>query len=263
LEGQVRWIGILLSGLAGALAVGAGAAGSAAAEAPEYGRCVNVAVLGKVGAFKNSGCTIAATATEHKFEWEPGPGPKPKFVSHMTSEKGVLEAAGGLKITCHNAHNVGEVTGLKTAVIQFTFEACESGAIPCTTLGRARGVIVTAQLPDKLIIIKRELEATKNKIGDDIGEQNMPFEEFECTGLLLGHVRGSVIGGTPTNSMHIKETVKFTEAKGHQKPEKGEGEPKDVLEATLREQQSEFEPVGLALVEVQENEEKIEVNTVV
>src|SRR6266566_9264543 len=97
-EEEMGRSGILAVSFAAALTVGAGAAASASAEAPEYGRCVNVAVLGKVGAFKNSGCTVRATASEHKFEWEPGPGAKPKFSSHMTSEKATIETEIGTRV---------------------------------------------------------------------------------------------------------------------------------------------------------------------
>jgi hypothetical protein len=259
----VRRIGILLSGLAGALAIGAGAAGSAAAEAPEYGRCVNVAVHGKVGAFKNGGCTIAATATEHKFEWEPGPGPKPKFVSHMTSEKAIIETAGGSKVSCTKLHDAGEVTGLKTTVTQLTFEGCASSGLPCTTPGQAAGVIATPVLSDKLIVIKKEATATKAKIGDDISNPTgAPFLEFEC-GPARVVIDGSWIWSVKTNAMVLKATLKFAAAGGIQKPniEKGEGEPKDILEASFAGKP--FERVGLTFTEVQENEEKIEVNTVV
>src|SRR5437588_12849605 len=114
----MRGFGRLALPLAAALTASVVVAASASAAAPEYGRCVNVAVLGKVGAFKNSGCTVKATSTEHKFEWKPGPGSKPKFVSHMTSSLATIETTGGIKVTCQHMHDAGEVTGHKTSIRQ-------------------------------------------------------------------------------------------------------------------------------------------------
>ena len=257
----MRRSGIPAVHLAAALTVTAVVAASAAAEAPEYGRCVNVAKLGKVGAFKNSGCTVKATATEHKFEWQPGPGSKPKFVSHMTSEKATIETASGTKVSCTKMHDAGEVTGRKTTVIQFTFEGCSFSELPCTTPGQAGGVVATPVLPGRLIVIKKEAEAKKNIIGDDIGSPGAPFAEFTCGEDVGFRIVGSVIQRLAVNTMLEKVALVFAETKGHQKLEKGEGEPKDVLETSILGRP--FEQTGLALTEVQENERKIEVNTVV
>src|ERR1700747_3740568 len=98
----MRRLGRLALVLAAALMASAVAAASASAAAPEYGRCVNVAVQGKVGAFKNASCTVHATASEHKFEWEPGPGATPKFSIQLNSSTlATIETAGGAKFTCN------------------------------------------------------------------------------------------------------------------------------------------------------------------
>src|SRR5438105_6815793 len=177
----MRRSGMLVVPLAAALTASVVAGASASAAAPEYGRCVNVAVVGKVGAFKNSGCTVRATASEHKFEWEPGPGAKPKFSSQLTSGSlATIETEKGTKFTCSKMHDAGEVTGPKTSIIQFTFEGCESSSLACTTPGQAAGVIATPVLPGRLIIIKKEAKAKRNRIGDDIGPAaGGPFAEFE------------------------------------------------------------------------------------
>jgi len=253
---------MLVLPLAAALTASVVAAASASAAAPEYGRCVNVAVLGKVGAFKNSGCTVRATASEHKFEWEPGPGAKPKFSSHLKSETlATIETEKGPKFTCKQMHDAGEVTGPKTGIIQFTFEGCESSSLACTTPGQAAGVIATPVLPSRLIIIKKEATANKTKVGNDIGSVGGLFAEFEC-GPVNVVISGSWIWPVKTNAMFRELTYLFNESEGHQKgPEKGEGEPKDVLEASIA--GGAPERVGLSFTQVQVNEQKSEVNTVV
>lgn len=261
----MRRLGVLGACLAAVSAVAAMETASASAEAPEYGRCVNVAVLGKAGAFKNAGCTVKATVTEHKFEWESGPGSNPKFVSHMTSEKVSIETASGTKVSCTHLRNIGKITGPKTTVIQFVFEGCAFGGAACTTPGQAAGAIVTPVLPDKLIMVKREPKATNNKIGDDVGgPAGAPFAEFECGPAFHVLIAGSWIWPVKTNAMlPMTTTLKFSASKGVQKPsiEKGEGEPKDVLEASIG--GGPFERVGFSFGEMQENEETIEVNSVV
>jgi len=257
----MRRFGMLAPVLPAALTASVVVAASASAAAPEYGRCVNVAVLGKVGAFKNSGCTVKATSTEHKFEWKPGPGSKPKFVSHMTSSLATIETTGGIKVTCQHMHDAGEVTGLKTSVIQLIFEGCQSSNLACTTPGQAAGVIATPVLPSRLIIIKKEATANKTKVGNDIGSVGGLFAEFEC-GPVNVVISGSWIWPVKTNAMFRELTYLFNESEGHQKgPEKGEGEPKDVLEASIA--GGALERVGFAFSQVQVNEQKIEVNTVV
>src|SRR5438105_4682625 len=260
----MRRSGMLVVPLAAALTASVVAAASASAAAPEYGRCVNVAVLGKVGAFKNSGCTVRATASEHKFEWEPGPGAKPKFSSHLKSETlATIETEKGPKFTCKQMHDAGEVTAPKTGIIQFTFEGCKSSSLACTTPGQAAGVIATPMLPTRLIVIKKEAAATKTKVGDDIGPAaGGPFAEFAC-GLVHVVISGSWIWPVKTNAMIKEMTYTFTASAGIQKPniEKGEGEPKDVLEASIA--GGALERVGLSFTQVHVNEQKIEVNTVV
>lgn len=62
-----------------AMAIGAVAATTASAEAPEFGRCVKKVTKGGTG-FSDAKCT-EAVGSEAKFEWQPGPGSKAKFKS--------------------------------------------------------------------------------------------------------------------------------------------------------------------------------------
>jgi hypothetical protein len=74
--------GLRLVGLCvvAAFAIAAAAAGTASAEAPEYGRCVKKAGKPSGAGFKNGSCTEAVGRKAH-FEWVPGPGANAKFSS--------------------------------------------------------------------------------------------------------------------------------------------------------------------------------------
>jgi hypothetical protein len=64
----------------------------------------------------------------------------------------------------------------------------------------------------------------------------------------------------PANKMMLTQVLKFTAAKGKQKPEKfGEGE-RDVLEASF--DKGAYEQASLTVKVTDSNEEAIEINTV-
>ena len=73
---RLRMFGLCLMAV---MAIGAVAAASASAEAPEYGRCIKKAKTEGAG-FSDSNCGTAVGA-EGKYEWLAGPGPKAKFTS--------------------------------------------------------------------------------------------------------------------------------------------------------------------------------------
>jgi hypothetical protein len=73
---RLRMIGLCLVAV---VAIGAVAAASASAEAPEYGRCIKKAKTEGAG-FSDANCNSAVGA-EGKYEWIAGPGPKAKFTS--------------------------------------------------------------------------------------------------------------------------------------------------------------------------------------
>ena len=94
----MRYLKVLAVSAVVALIVSAVAVGSASAVAPEYGRCVAVAKIGKTydGTYTDKGCTKEATAKEktegkkNKYNWLPG-GVKLKQTS--TGGKAVLQGA--------------------------------------------------------------------------------------------------------------------------------------------------------------------------
>ncbi len=64
--------------LVAVLAIGAGAAGSASAAAPEFGRCLKAPRHSTGPGYADSGCTDPVSENA-KHEWVAGPGPKPGF----------------------------------------------------------------------------------------------------------------------------------------------------------------------------------------
>lgn len=256
---RIKIVGLSLLAL---FAVTAFAASSAFGAAPEFGRCVTKAG----GKFSNSGCT-KEVATKGKFEWEPGPGPKNKFSSAIkpaTTAK--LETVGKQVITCTGETSNGEIANAKeVAGVVAKFTTCTALGQKCESAGAKEGEIVTNSLGGPLGVEKKGLTASANKIAEDLeGPANGKGEhiaaEFSCAGLLIV-VRGSVLHPVTANKMVSTTLEKFTASKGKQKPEKFEGEPKDVLESSLA--GGAFEQSGQSIQANVTFEEKGEVNTVV
>jgi hypothetical protein len=234
------------------------------AEPPEYGRCVKLA-KGVKGKYATAACTSAATAEKFAFEWEPGPGPKAKFTTTIKElTVATLETVTKKQVVCTGQTSTGEYTGRKTVgSVVITFTGCESGSSKCTSSGAAEGEVVTKTLEGVLGIEKTSTEGpVKDKIALDlfpVGKTGL-LMEFSC-GLTPVSVQGSVLNPVKTNKMLLMATVKYAATAGKQKPDKFEGLPKDVLETSFGE--AAFEQSGLKLTEIQANEEKIEINTVV
>jgi hypothetical protein len=243
--------------LVGALTIGALAATSASAAAPEIGRCVKTAA----GAGKFTSATCTTEKANGSFEWMPG-AVKNKFTT--AGGLAVLETKNGTTVNCKKETSGGEYTGPKTVggvVVKFT--ECESGGFKCKTVGSGEGELVTKTLEGVIGIEKKGLTTKANKIAFDLfpnGKTGL-FIEFGC-GPLPVKVQGSVLVPLkPTNKMESKITLKYTAKKGKQKPEKFEGEAKDVLESALK--NLPFEQAGQTITTVQTNEEALEINTVV
>jgi hypothetical protein len=234
------------------------------AESPEFGRCVKLA-KGVKGKYATAACTSAATAEKFAFEWEPGPGPKAKFTTTIKElTVATLETVTKKQVVCTGETSAGEYTGRKTVGgVIITFTGCEMGGSKCTSAGAEEGEVVTNTLEGVLGIEKTSTEGPiKDKVALDlfpVGKTGL-LMEFSC-GLTPVSVQGSVLNPVKANKMVLTATVKYSATVGKQKPEKFEGQPKDVLETSFGE--AAFEQSGLKLTTVQANEEKIEINTVV
>jgi hypothetical protein len=233
------------------------------ANPPEFGRCVKLA-LGVKGGYSNSACTAAATAEKFGFEWERGPGPKKKFTAAIKpATTAILETTTKKKVICTGATVKGEYTGQRTlGGVVITLTGCEMSAAKCTSTAAAEGEVVSSTLEGELGIEKKSAETPlKNKIAFDllpVGGSG-PVAEFTC-GSTTVVVSGSVLSPAAINRMLVKDTLKYVEVVGKQKPEKFEGLPKDVLETSFAGGGS--EQTGLKVILSKTNEEGIEVNSV-
>jgi hypothetical protein len=234
------------------------------ASPPEYGRCLKLA-KGVKGKYSTAACTIPATPEKFAFEWERGPGPKTKFTTKIKSETvATFETVGKKLVVCKGETSSGEFTGLKTVgSVVFTFTGCEMAGVQCTSSGAAEGELVTKTLEGVIGIEKKSLEGPiKDKTAMDLFPIGGPGTLLEYTcGETAVTVRGSMLNPVAANKMLLTSTVKWNASGGKQKPEKFEGQPKDVLETAFGE--GPFEQSALKLTTIQTNEEKIELNTVV
>jgi len=259
-EGKMRarlvGLGLLIT-----IAMSATVTASASAEAPEFGRCVKVAK--GAGSFKSANCTIALAGGN--YEWLPGPGAGNKFTLAPVVSPVFLENAGGGKVRCNTERGTGEYTGPKTVGgVVLVLEGCETG-VTCSSADQkhGNGIIDWETLEGVLGIEKAGATAKQNKIGLDLfppGREGW-VAQFTCAGLSY-QLRGSLISRSlKTNKMLLTQPFAFREAKGKQKPEQFEGEPKDILEGMA--DGGPFEQSGLASEARLTNEEAIEINSVI
>ncbi len=239
------------------------AASAAALSGPEVGRCVKLGT--KTGKFTNSGCTKESAKSVGSYEWMPG------AVKNKITTKGgvgVLETLNGTAVGCSTEESGGEFNSPKTVtgvVVRFT--GCHTVGFECTSPGQKIGEIVTNPLEGKIGIEKRVFkegkeEPTKNKIAFDLfptPEDGGLYVAFKCGTELSISVGGSVLVPlTPTNKMLTTFVLKYSAKKGKQKPEKFEGEPKDVLLTSINTKAP--EQSGITIASTQSGEESLELN---
>jgi len=257
---HIRILGLCL---AVAFVMGAVVATSASAEAPEFGRCIKTAKKGG-GKFSSAKCTVEKAGGS--YEWTPGVV-KGKFTT--TIKEGTLltlETVGKTKLTCTGETSTGEFVGTKSergTIVTLT--GCEAFGMPYESAGQTEGTIVTNELEGELGIEKKAKSALYNKVGILL-RPRVPEEAIFVISCVLGpHDPGTVIGSVidplTTNNMQRIATDTFRASKGKQKPEHFEGEPNRILETSFGE--GPYEQTGLTVTMTQDNEEDVEINSVV
>jgi hypothetical protein len=263
----MRHLKVLAVSAVVALIVSAIAVGSASAAAPEYGRCVAVAKVGKTynGTYTDKGCTKEATAKEktegkkNKYNWLPG-GVKLKQTS--TGGKAVLQEVGKYAVGCTSEASTGEYFGTKEARKLFvTFKGCKVPPFVCTSPGHATGELETKELEGR-VVWKNE---AKHEAALDLfpakGEEK--FIAFSC-GSLTVEVRGSILVPIQANKMSTTAKLKYKEKSGFQEVkfyEEGGKLFEDVLEANFEGQG--WAKAGQTITATVQNEEALELNTYV
>jgi hypothetical protein len=233
------------------------------ADPPEFGRCVKLA-KGVKGTFATATCTTPATAEKFSFEWQQGPGANRHFTAVIKpTTLAILETVTKRKIECTGATAAGEYTGRRTVGgVSVTLTGCSLLGTKCSSTGAAEGELVSSALEGQIGIEKTSSEAVKNKVALDLFPVGVtgPVTEFTC-GSTTAVIDGSVLAQLVSNKMFVKDTLKYVETSGKQKPEQFEGVPKDVLSMSLAE--APFEQTGLKLTLNRTNDEAIEISTVV
>lgn len=221
--------------------IGGVAVGTASAELPEFGRCVEVAP--KTGEYAGKSCLTPAPG-KGKWTFLPGAGEKKKFTAEV--ELATLKTTGGKEIACQSGESEGEYTGVKTvAVSKLVFKNCViAGAKTffegfCQNIGAFRGEVTASELVGELGYIR---SGEKPRAGLDFKPKlGKALATFECgganeltergmgTGTPL-ETEGSVIGRvTIIDKMVQDNIVKFQAKGGAQIPEQFEGGGRDTL----------------------------------
>jgi len=258
--------------LVAVFAVSVAFAGSASAvTGPEYGRCIKAPTKALTN-YDSAKCikfasedpgTEAEKLKKGNYEWT-NTILKPKFtVSLKPTTIATLENKSGTKVTCKKLTGKGEYTGITTEIVTETvFSECESGGIKCNTAGDGAGVIKVKELGGELGIITKAVPETKDKVGTVVFPKGgtplskSEFVFFSCAGVLTAKVHNSVISPITANAIKDPATVKFSGAKGVQKPVKFEGQPEMHLETSFS--GGPLESSSQVATTIVDNEEKIE-----
>jgi hypothetical protein len=254
--------------LVAAVAMSAIAATGASAANPEFGRCIKTKVGGGTK-YSSAKCTVVAPVGEKEnFEWYSAfgsakPLEKTGFTAVLKPETiATLETKDGKKVTCRKLIAKAQFTGNTTiSGSQTDFSECESSSIKCNTAGAGIGVIKVKELEGELGVISKGETSVKDKIGTVVwpkggtATSGAEFVEFACGGLVV-KVKNSVIAPITANAMKLSATVKYTAAKGVQKPTKFLGGPNMFLESKFS--AAEYQQSGQSATTIQTAEEKVE-----
>jgi hypothetical protein len=168
----------------------------------------------------------------------------------------VLETVRKANLTCTGATGNGEYTGPKSiGNVTVVLTGCISSGLECNTEGANEGEVRIAGLEGELGWENQALR----KVAEDLFPAGKPesIEQVSCGGVPVA-MRGSVLSSIKAGSMLSLATVKYVQKAGKQKPEKLEGEPRDVLEMSIA--AGPFEQAGETANLTRTNEEKIEAN---
>jgi hypothetical protein len=205
------------------LATTAGAgltATGAAAEAPEFGRCVKQVAVEKAfhGEFRDARCTEPVTSEEEakrgRWEWVPGPGPSPGIA--VTFGAVTLSTVTGLTVTCTGGAGSGELLAgtNKEASLTATFVGCSALGLPCSTLGNESGEIST----DALVAEAGWLEQAAGKTALELRPASEEaFTQFRCL-VIDAAARGGVLTQIDNDKITSTETLRLKMSKGVQNP---------------------------------------------
>jgi alpha-tubulin suppressor-like RCC1 family protein len=223
----------------------------------QFGRCLSVGK--KAGSYKK-GCTELLEGGG--FEWTTEIL-KPGFTLSSAAPQELATAGGTLFACTEVGSGSGEFTGGKSVTnVSITLKGCgvskSKTATKCHTAGAAEGEIAISGLEGTVGFTSKE---ENNAAVELLPPEGVPFVQYTC-GTTSTEVRGALLGAiTPVNSSTTTYKIKFAQSKGKQKPEKFEGGPTEVLEASVG--GGPFEQAGLDDTVTLTSEEAVELNSVI
>ena len=228
---QIRIAGLCL---VVAFALGAVAATSAMATAPEYGRCLKKKTK-SLPAFTTSKCTVESKEVKTaNYEWIPGAG-KTKF--ETKGGIGILTSVNGQHVECKTESSTGEFfegTNKEAGNMAIKFNECVSLGQPCVSPGAKSGELVTNDVEARVGWENKALKHTAIELYPAKSVTSGLFIEFECATLAV-KVKGAVLVPIKNDAMKTSEVLKFKDTNGKQKPEKWEeSKEKVILEASFK-----------------------------
>ena len=241
------------------------AAAAAAAEAPEFGRCIKSTP--KAGGYTSATC-IATDKEDNdgSYEWKPGPGPLNKFAI----SGGILHVVtvAGKSLVCKTETGGGEYSNTafnRLTGITLVLTGCEA-SFKCTTVGKMTGELELTELQGEVGWENKLTKRTALVLEPSAGSGGS-FIKFSCLGLHIewrAHGHGILVN-IKNDKMIATQTLKYIAKSGKQKPLKwhvGEASEEEAfLEASFNELP--FEQAGFAIETTIKNEEPIELNAVV
>ena len=223
---------------------------------PEFGRCVKA---GSSGDFETAACGEPSGAHNGEYEWDPGVG-HPNFTTTLKEGRVTLETVKKVTVTCKTENSTGEYSGTKeVASVIIRFTGCESSGHNCTSAGLAEGEMETKELEGELGWDNRRLKKVALDL-HPVGKTGT-FIEYRCVGTPPITVSGSILVPVTVDAKLRTTRMKYNAKAGKQKLEHFEGEPADVLTASLNGEA--FEQLGETATLRQTNEEPVEINAVV
>jgi hypothetical protein len=228
---QIRIAGLCL---VAAFALGAVAAASAMATAPEYGRCLKKKTK-SLPAYTTSKCTVESKELKTaSYEWVPGAG-KTKF--DTKGGIGLLTSVNGQKVECKTESSSGEFfegNNKEAGNMTIKFNECEALGQTCTSPGANAGELVTNDVEALVGWESKAKKKTDIELHPAKSVSSGLFIEFECLGLAV-KVKGAILVGIKNDAMKTSEILKYTQKLGKQKPEKWEeSSGKVILEASFK-----------------------------
>jgi phospholipase C len=210
---------------------GGGGGGGGGDELPQIGRCVQS--KGATGRFTDAACTkLSAGEDSGAYEWQPD-----ALARGIAGKLGAtkLGSAGKLALKCKSGRLSGSVAGATSVSATIVLEGCATakGKTACQTHGASAGTIDTEPLEGTLGFIAGGEAPT---VGLDLhAAGDGALDSYECSGANGARIseHGSVIGSTTADAMSKSLPVSFAVEHDAQQPQAFEGEPADVLEASV------------------------------